>query len=48
MRFGGRRLWRSYVYLPLSTLLVIVVFAFMLGMLTSFVMVVQALLRLKK
>lgn len=36
------------MYLPIGTVLVIVVFAFMLGMLTSFVMVVQALLRLKK
>lgn len=44
----GPYLRRFYVYLPLSTLLVVVVFAFMLGMLTSFVMVIQAMLRLKK
>jgi hypothetical protein len=33
---------------PISTLLIIVVFAFMLGMLTSFIMVVNALMRLRK
>lgn len=34
--------------IELTTLLIIVVFAFMLGMLTSFVMVINALMRLRK
>lgn len=36
------------MFIPLGTLTIIVVFAFMLGMLTSFIMVIQAMLRLKK
>jgi len=36
------------MFIPLSTLMVIVVITFMLGMLTSFVMVIQAMLRFKK
>jgi hypothetical protein len=36
------------MFIPISSLLVLVVFAFMLGMLTSFVMVVNALVRLKR
>jgi hypothetical protein len=36
------------MFLPISTLLVLVIFAFMLGMLTSFLMVIQAMLRFKK
>jgi hypothetical protein len=36
------------MFIELSTLLTIVVFAFMLGMLTSFVMVINALVRLRK
>ena len=34
--------------IPLSTLLVIILVAFMLGMLTSFILVVNAMLRMKK
>ncbi len=36
------------MFIPLTTLLVIVAFAFLLGMLTSFVMIIQAMLRFKK
>lgn len=36
------------MFIPLGTLTVIVVFAFMLGMLTSFILVIQAMLRFKK
>lgn len=36
------------MFIPLGTLSVIILFAFMLGMLTSFVMVIQAMLRFKK
>lgn len=36
------------MFLEISTLLTIIVFAFMLGMLTSFVMVINALMRFKK
>lgn len=36
------------MFIPLGTLTIIVIFAFMLGMLTSFILVIQAMLRLKK
>jgi hypothetical protein len=36
------------MFVPLTTLLVIVVFAFMVGMLTSFILMIQAILRIKK
>jgi fluoride ion exporter CrcB/FEX len=36
------------MFIPLGTLLVIILVAFMLGMLTSFLMVIQAMLRYKK
>lgn len=36
------------MFIELSTLLIIVVFAFMLGMLTSFIMVINALMRFRK
>jgi hypothetical protein len=36
------------MFIPITTLLVIVAFAFLLGMLTSFVMIIQAMMRLKK
>lgn len=36
------------MFIPLGTLLVIIVVAFMLGMLASFLMVIQAMLRYKK
>lgn len=36
------------MFIPLGTLLVIILVAFMLGMLTSFLMVIQAILRYKK
>ena len=36
------------MFVPVSTLMVLIIFAFMLGMLTSFVMVIQAMLRFKK
>jgi len=36
------------MFIPLGTITIIVIFAFMLGMLTSFIMVIQAMLRLKK
>lgn len=36
------------MFIPLSTLLVIVAFAYMLGMLTSFILVIQAMFRFKK
>ncbi len=36
------------MFIPLDSLVIIVLFAFMLGMLTSFVMVIQAMLRFKK
>lgn len=34
--------------IPFSTLMVIILVAFMLGMLTSFILVVNAMLRMKK
>jgi hypothetical protein len=36
------------MFLSFTTLMTIILFAFMLGMLTSFVMVVNALVRLRK
>jgi hypothetical protein len=36
------------MFIELSTLFTIIIFAFMLGMLTSFVMVINALMRLRK
>jgi hypothetical protein len=36
------------MFIPLGTLSVIILFAFMLGMLTSFILVIQAMLRFKK
>jgi hypothetical protein len=36
------------MYIELTTLITIIIFAFMLGMLTSFVMVINALVRLRK
>jgi hypothetical protein len=36
------------MFVEISTLLTIVAFAFMLGMLTSFMMVISALVRLRK
>jgi hypothetical protein len=36
------------MFIEFTTLLTIVVFAFMIGMLTSFVMVINALMRFKK
>jgi hypothetical protein len=36
------------MFIEFSTLLIVVVFAFMLGMLTSFIMVINALMRFKK
>jgi hypothetical protein len=36
------------MFIEFSTLLTIVVFAFMLGMLSSFIMVINALMRFKK
>jgi hypothetical protein len=35
------------MFIPLTTLLTIVVFAFMLGMLTSFIMVVNAMMKFR-
>ncbi len=36
------------MFISITTLMVIVVFAFMLGMLTSFIMVVNALVRVRQ
>jgi hypothetical protein len=36
------------MFISIGTLAIIVVFAFMLGMLTSFIMVVNALVKLRK
>ncbi len=36
------------MFIPVSTLMVLIIFAFMLGMLTSFVMVIQAMMRIRK
>jgi hypothetical protein len=36
------------MFIEISTLLTIVIFAFMFGMLTSFIMVINALMRYKK
>jgi hypothetical protein len=36
------------MFIPLGTLITLVVFAFMLGMLLSFVMVIKAMMRLRK
>ena len=36
------------MFLPLGTLIVIVLIAFMLGMLTAFIMVVNAMMRFRK
>ncbi len=36
------------MFLPLGTLIVIVIIAFMLGMLTAFIMVINAMMRFRK
>lgn len=36
------------MFIPVSTLMILIIFAFMLGMLTSFVMVIQAMMRIRK
>jgi hypothetical protein len=36
------------MYLPISTFMTLILFAFMLGMLASFVLVLNLMLRLKK
>ena len=36
------------MFLPLGTLIVIVLIAFMLGMLTAFIMVINAMMRFRK
>lgn len=36
------------MFIPITTLLAIVAFAFLLGMLTSFVMIIQAMMRFRK
>ena len=36
------------MFIPVSTLMVLIIFAFMLGMLSSFVMVIQAMMRIRK
>ena len=36
------------MFIPVSTLMVLIIFAFMLGMLISFVMVIQAMMRIRK